>query len=241
MRRFFVEGRHRADDVVQLGGSDAHKIVHVLRLRNGDPVEIIDSTAQRFNAAVELDGKTVHARLLSLEASGTQTRPRITIAQGVPKGQKMDFVVEKLTELGAATIIPLQSERTIVSDVSPNKIERWRRLAKSASLQSGRIDVPQVLEPMTFEALLRTFNRYDRVFLPWELAQKTPLREQLPGLLSSACEVLVLIGPEGGFSHDEAEAAAGAGAETISLGSRILRTETAGLVALAVIAYVTEP
>lgn len=152
----------------------------------------------------------------------------------------MDFVVEKLTELGAASIIPLQSERTIVSDVSPNKLERWRRLAKSAAQQCGRNDIPQIEDPLALRDLLARFSDYDLVLLPWELAEGAPLRETLPTLLSEMQRVLVLIGPEGGFSHAEAEAARSAGAQLVSLGSRILRTETAGLVALAVIAYVTE-
>jgi 16S rRNA (uracil1498-N3)-methyltransferase len=238
--RFFVEGRHRTGDVVTLDGSDAHKIITVLRMRDGDRIDVIDSAAQRFNAAIAIDGKTVRASLDVLAPAEAHTLPDVTIAQGVPKGQKMDFVVEKLTELGAAAIIPLQSERTIVSDVSPNKLERWRRLAKTAAQQCGRAGIPEVREPVTFDALLRTFGEYDCVLLPWELAERAPLRERLPLLLTDARRVLVLIGPEGGFSHAEAEAAKRSGAQLISLGSRILRTETAGLAALAVIGYVSE-
>jgi 16S rRNA (uracil1498-N3)-methyltransferase len=239
--RFFVEGRHQSGDVVQLDGSDAHKIVTVLRMRDGDNIEVIDSAAQRFSASITIDGKAVRAELEARVKSAPQTPVRVTIAQGIPKGQKMDFVVEKLTELGAAAIVPLQSERTIVSGVSANKLARWRRLAKSAAQQCGRDDVPEIREPVSLNALIATFKDYDRVFFPWELAERTPLRERLPGLLADARRVLVILGPEGGFSHSEADAARSAGAELISLGSRILRTETAGLVVLAVLGYVTEP
>jgi 16S rRNA (uracil1498-N3)-methyltransferase len=239
IRRFFVEGRHGAGDVVTLEGTDAHKVVHVLRMRDGDAVEVIDSAAQRFNASITIDGRAVRATLHALSHAAVQTPAHVTIAQGIPKGQKMDFVVEKLTELGAAAIVPLQSERTIVSDVSPNKLLRWRRLAKTAAQQCGRADIPEIRDPISFDALLRTFESYDCVLLPWELADDTPLRERLPALLADARKLLVLIGPEGGFSHAEAEAAERSGAELISLGPRILRTETAGLVALAVIGYVT--
>ncbi len=187
-----------------------------------------------------IDGRSANATLAERKDEPANSLPHITIAQGVPKGQKMDFVVEKLTELGAASIIPLQSERTIVSDVSPNKLERWRRLAKSAAQQCGRNDIPQIEDPLALRDLLARFSDYDLVLLPWELAEGAPLRETLPTLLSEMQRVLVLIGPEGGFSHAEAEAARSAGAQLVSLGSRILRTETAGLVALAVIAYVTE-
>ena len=180
----------------------------------------------------------MHAALETSIERAASTLPRVTIAQGVPKGQKMDFVVEKLTELGAGAIVPLQSERTIVSDVSPNKIERWRRLAKSAAQQCGRSDIPEVADPLTFEKMLARFKDYDCVLAAWEVAERVPLRECLPDLIANADNVLVLIGPEGGFSHAEAEAAKEAGAQLVSLGSRILRTETAALVVLAIIGYI---
>jgi len=239
LNKFFVEGRHETGDVVTLDGSDAHKVVNVLRMGGGDTIEVIDSAAQHFKASLRIDGRSVHAALETSIERTASTLPRVTIAQGVPKGQKMDFVVEKLTELGAAAIVPLQSERTIVSDVSPNKIERWRRLAKSAAQQCGRSDIPEVADPLTFEKMLALFKDYDCVLVPWELAERVPLRERLPDLIANAHDVLVLIGPEGGFSHKEAEAAKEAGAQLISLGSRILRTETAGLVVLAIIGYIS--
>ena len=229
-----------AGERVVFSGSDAHKIAAVLRLRDGDVVEVIDSAMQRFPASLHVDGRAVSATLGEPQVPRDTALPAITIAQGVPKGQKMDFVVEKLTELGAASIIPLQSERTIVSDVSPNKLERWRRLAKSAAQQCGRSDVPPVTDPVNFEQLVRRFSEYDCVLLPWELADRAPLRERLPQLVAQARSILVLIGPEGGFSHGEAESAQAAGAELISLGSRILRTETAALVVVSLLTYLRE-
>lgn len=209
-------------------------------MREGDCIEVIDSAAQRFSATLEIDGRNIHARLGERSTHTTTALPHIAVAQGVPKGQKMDFVVEKLTELGAAEIIPLQSERTIVTDVSENKIERWRRLAKTAAQQCGRDDIPQIADPRTFADLCAAFAAYDVVLFPWELADRAPLRERLPGMLAGARRILVLVGPEGGFSHAEAGAAQSAGAQLISLGSRILRTETAALVVLAVLNYLTE-
>lgn len=236
--RFFIEGRHETGDVVTLSGSDAHKIVSVLRLHDGERIDVIDSAAQRFSAILSTDGRTVRAALGERVASTESAPLEITVAQGVPKGQKMDFVVEKLTELGAARIIPLQSERTVVTDVSPNKIERWRRLAKSAAQQCGRDTIPQITDPQRFAELCDSFASYDAVLFPWELAEPAPLRERLPGLVADAKRVLVVIGPEGGFSHAEADDAQHAGARLISLGSRILRTETAALTLLSVLNYV---
>ncbi len=152
----------------------------------------------------------------------------------------MDFVVEKLTELGAASIVPLQSERTIVTGVSEIKIERWRRLAKTAAQQCGRDDIPAIEQPLNFHELCAQFPKYDAVLFPWELADRTPLRERLPAFVKDAQRILVAIGPEGGFSHAEADEARAAGAHLVSLGSRILRTETAALVVLSLLNYVTE-
>jgi 16S rRNA (uracil1498-N3)-methyltransferase len=149
----------------------------------------------------------------------------------------MDFVVEKLTELGAASIVPLKSERTIVTDVSAQKIERWRRLAKTAAQQSGRTEIPAIPDPVAFDDLLGAFGKYDVVLFPWELASGPPLRERLPALVQDARSILVVIGPEGGFSHAEANAAERAGGHLISLGGTILRTETAALVALSILSY----
>lgn len=223
-----------------LSGSDAHKIVAVLRKRDGDEIEVIDSAAQRFSAALVIDGRTVRARLAQRLASASRAQLNVTVAQGVPKGQKMDFVVEKLTELGAAQIVPLQSERTVVTDVSENKIERWRRLAKTSAQQCGRADIPQIEQPQRFADLCATFAKYDAVIFPWELADRMPLRDRLPALVASARHILVVVGPEGGFSHVEADAALAAGAQLVSLGSRILRTETAALVVLSLLNYLTE-
>lgn len=210
-------------------------------MREGDRIEVIDSAAQRFAATVHIDGRTASAQLEELlEAAGDAGIPEVVVAQGVPKGQKMDFIVEKLTELGVASIVPLQSERTVVSDVSPNKLERWRRLAKTAAQQCGRATIPAIDDPLTLDALLARAGEFDVALIPWELAEPVPLRERLPQLLQGARRVLVIIGPEGGFSHAEAAAAQAAGAHAISLGKRILRTETAGLAALAIIGYATE-
>jgi 16S rRNA (uracil1498-N3)-methyltransferase len=223
-----------------MDGSDAHKIVSVLRMRDGDEIEVIDSAAQRFAAVLSIDGRSVQATLRERKSGADVNALHVTVAQGVPKGQKMDFVVEKLTELGAERIIPLQSERTVVTDVSANKIERWRRLAKTAAQQCGRAGIPRVDDPQHFADLCASFSEYDVVLFPWELAGRVALRERLPELVSGAKRALVLIGPEGGFSHAEADAAQRAGAQLVSLGSRILRTETAALVVLALLNYVTE-
>jgi 16S rRNA (uracil1498-N3)-methyltransferase len=238
--RFFVSGAYEPGDLIALDGADAHKIANVLRLGNGDSIEVIDSCGILFDAAVLIGEKTVRARLLSVVELGYATAAlRVAVAQAIPKGSKMDFVVEKLTELGVTAIQPFESERSVVTGSSAAKLERWRRLAKAAAQQCGRRDVPFVHETVSFANLVTQFAGYDRVLFLWELAERVPLRESLPAALAGASTVLAVIGPEGGFSHAEAQLAASSGAHSISLGSRILRTETAGLALVSIVEYLS--
>jgi len=236
--RFFVEGVHAIGDRVALAPDDARKVATVLRKRSGDRVQVIDSGGVAYAATLEIGDREVHATLdEQLDRGDVETALRVTIAQAVPKGQKMDLVVEKATELGAFAIVPVRSARVIGHDTSPAKVERWRRIARSASQQSGRVRVPEVADVVDWDALLVTFARYDRVYVPWELAAPSPLRDVFERELGDARNVLVVIGPEGGFSSGEVERAQRAGAASISLGRRILRTETAALVVLSAILY----
>ncbi len=237
--RFFVEGVHGAGQTVTLAGDDAHKIAHVLRKRSGDAIQIIDSAANRFDAVLEIEDGSVRAQLSAPVAKQTAPPLQITVAQGVPKGQKMDFVVEKLTELGGAAIVPFYSERSVVLESGQGKLDRWRRLAKTAATQCGRNEIPEVREPVNFAELLEMFAQYDCVLFPWELAGGAPLRDVLPSIVAGVRRVLVVVGPEGGFAHSEVEAAERSGARVIGLGTHILRTETAALVVVALLNYLT--
>ena len=238
--RFFVSGVLSVGDDRALDGSDARKIVKVLRMKSGEVVELSDSAARTYRARLNVSDGDVRAIVEDeLTRDSGAALPRITIAQGVPKGAKMDYVVEKLTELGVVEIVPLLSERSI-ADASAAKLERWRRLAHSAAQQCGRSDIPTIGEAAAFDALLERAASFDRFIVPWELSAPRPLRERLPALLEGANAILIAIGPEGGFSHDEAERAEARGATLVSLGRRILRTETAALALVATISYLVE-
>jgi 16S rRNA (uracil1498-N3)-methyltransferase len=238
-RRFFVGGVHHSGEPVLIDGSDAHKILNVLRLRGGDEIEVVDSGGTVFAALLETSGDL--RALLGVELGKADgARVAIDVAQGIPKGAKMDYIVEKLSELGVRALLPLQSERTIARDVSTAKVERWRRLAKSAAQQSGRPDLLAVEDPISFAQLCALFASYDAVLFLWEVAEQQALRDVLPGIVAGASRLLVVVGPEGGFSHTEAEAAVRAHAHLLSLGSRILRTETAALAFAAVLNYLID-
>lgn len=236
-RRFFLEGTHFDGDTVTIAGKDAHKIVRVLRLQSGDRIEVVDSAATVFDAELIVDNATVHAVLRDGRGSLDAARVQIDVAQAVPKGQKMDFIVEKLSELGVSAILPFESERCIARGVAGTKVDRWRRLAQSAAQQSGRTNIPLIKDVTSYDALLERFSSYDLVLFPWEVADPLPLREVLPGLVQNTQRVLVVVGPEGGFSHGEAASAQNAGAAIVSLGHQILRTETAALYVVSILMY----
>jgi 16S rRNA (uracil1498-N3)-methyltransferase len=236
--RFFVEGVHVLGESVSFAADDARKIATVLRGRSGDRVQVIDSAGSAFSASIDVSGNAVVATLDErLERGTRESAVRLTVAQAIPKGQKMDLIVEKATELGVAAIVPLRSERVVGERTGDHKIERWQRLAKTAAQQCGRSVIPAVAAIADWPALLGTFGDYDRVYVPWELADVRPLRETFEADAPHIASALFIIGPEGGFSSDEVERAIAAGAIAISLGTRILRTETVALVVLAAFAY----
>lgn len=235
--RFFVQGVHERGERVGIDAADAHHIVDVLRLRAGDCIEIIDSSARSFVGRLERVRDGLVAELVSECEAAAGKRLTVEVAQALPKGAKFDLVVEKATELGAAIIRPFTSERTIARGAGAQKVARWRRIARSAAEQCGRREMPTIADPVSYAELAGRFREYGAVLFAWESADRTPLRERLPALIASARSVLLVIGPEGGFSHAEAAAARTNGAHLVSLGPHILRTETAALALLAVVAY----
>ena len=236
MARFFVEGIVRIGETCEIAGEDARKLKLVLRARVGDEVEIVDSSGARYRCTIDrLEREVLILPRERLAEPPPSHNLRFTLAQGIPKGSKMDYVVEKASELGVARLVPLLTERCIARECSPGKLERWRRLARAAALQCGRAEPMEIAEPIALERLMSESSAYDAILLPWELA---PLESPLPLLrdaLAGAESALGLVGPEGGFSSGEAERAAEAGARMLRFGSRILRTETAGLVLSAAV------
>jgi 16S rRNA (uracil1498-N3)-methyltransferase len=236
--RFFVEGVHVLGESIVLAADDARKIATVLRGKTGDRVQIVDSGGNAFSASIDVVGSAVTVRLeAALDRGARESGVRLTIAQGIPKGQKMDLIVEKAVELGAASIVPLRSDRVVGERTGEHKHERWQRIAKTAAQQCGRTVVPNVAAELSWRELIATFASYDRVYLPWESADVRPLRDTFEADANAIASALVVIGPEGGFSSNEVERAIAGGAIPVSLGTRILRTETVALVVLAAFAY----
>jgi 16S rRNA (uracil1498-N3)-methyltransferase len=229
---------HERGAQITFAADDAHKIAVVLRGRSGERVEVVDSRGNAWGATLEVDGTRVAATLDEpLARANRELGARVTIAQGIPKGQKMDLIVEKATELGMTALVPVRTERVTGERTGDAKHERWQRLARTAAQQCGRATIPAVAPIATWDELLATFGQYDRVYIAWELAEPRPLREVFEPEAAGLKNVLFAIGPEGGLAADEVARAVAAGAVPISLGARILRTETAALVLLAAFSY----
>src|ERR1700677_750479 len=160
--RFFVEGVHVLGESITFAADDARKIATVLRGRNGDRVLVIDSAGSAFEAVlVVVDGEVAAMLDEPIERATRETAVRLTLAQAIPKGQKMDLIVEKATDLGVAAIVPLRSERVVGERTGDHKIERWQRIAKTAAQQCGRSVIPAVAPIASWDELIATFGTYD--------------------------------------------------------------------------------
>ena len=229
MHRFFVD----KNQIPLITGSDAHQIRAVLRMKKEDRLELLDGTGRIHLAEIaEIKKDKVLCKVISSRFEGPETKIKVSIAQCLPKGKKMDLIIQKCTELGAHKIIPILSERSIAKGGKP---ERWQKIAKEAAEQSGRTTMPEVSPLASFEDLLKTVNGYDLGLIPWELEKETTLKSVLKKQKPS--RLLIIIGPEGGFSAAEAAVAQEKGFHAVSLGPNILRAETAAVAVLGIIGY----
>lgn len=217
-------------------GSDAHYLKDVMRLKAGDELELFDGSGLVYLSRVKkIEKDRILTEIISEKKSESEPSTKITLAQALPKGHKMDFIIEKCVELGVSAIIPVLTERTIGKAA---KLERWQKLAKEAAEQSGRAIVPAIDPLMTFDEVLKLKSHYNLSLIPWELEKEYTLKKHFTDHpVTGSPDILLLIGPEGGFSQKEVAAAKKAGFTSISLGKRILRTETAGMATIAAINY----
>ncbi|TCP53310.1 16S rRNA (uracil1498-N3)-methyltransferase [Tumebacillus sp. BK434] len=240
MQRYFVEPEGIQGDRVTITGDDVKHIVRVMRMEPGDEVIVCDGVGHAYR--VELTGlgsEQVTGRIAERLAGTSEARVKITLAQGLPKGDKMDLIVQKGTEAGISRFLPVEMARCIVqydNKKEQKRRERWQKIAKEAAEQAHRTIIPSVGVGMTFKQLLNHLDGFDLVIVPYEGEKARGLRDVLQehGQPEHIC---VVIGPEGGIADGEIEAALAAGAIPVTLGPRIMRTETAGLVAAACICY----
>ena len=239
MNRFFADERGVQDGVAYLNAGDSRHAVRVLRLGEGDEVELV-CAPHRYLAAIEAAGEDgVRVRVRETLAL-TEPRTRVTLYQGLPKAEKMEWIVQKATELGACAVQGVAMERCVVKldgRDAEKKAERWQKIAREAVKQCARVDVPQVRAPKRLTALREELSALDVLIVPWEDARDGSVRDALaPYAQRETLHIGVLIGPEGGIAPREAEwLREAAGGRLVTLGPRILRTETAALAALTLV------
>ena len=247
MRRLFVEDAAISDIAIKITNKeDINYLSDVLRMRPGDDLFVSDGTSRAFETRIESLSKTLIELLIIKECPfdyGYKTL--ITLYQGLTKGSKMDDVVRKSTELGVFRIVPVVTERSITGrdgGVPAVKAERWSRIAEEAARQSRRTVIPEVEKTVSFDVALASLKieGYDRVIVLFELEEKNTLKDVLRNSIPECSKIAVFIGPEGGFEQEEIDRLISGGAEAVTVGETILRTETAGPAAIAMILYELE-
>lgn len=239
MHRFFVEPVQFQAEKPVIRGQDYQHMVRVLRLGPGDEVHLLDGTGRAAMARIESVGRQ-EAVLVRLEEYTPVGEPpvRVTLVQGLAKGEKMDMVIQKSTELGVSEIIPLVCRRSVVrleGDRAGDRRDRWQKVAAGAARQCRRAIIPLVRPPRGLGEVLAAIPPGAFSFLPWEEEGENPLGKVLPA--SRPDRVFIFIGPEGGFDPSEVEEARRRGVAAVTLGPRILRTETAGLACLSIVLH----
>ena len=240
MHRFFIPKPYKQE--MQITGRDAHHIIDVLRMAPGDRLQVVADDGVSFVGevtAVNSNSVTVTAREILRETHEPDVR--ISLLQGLAKGDKMEFIIQKAVEIGVAEIFPVAMAHSVVvlePARAEKKTERWRKIAEAAAKQSKRDSIPVVHEVMTLDQILQK-GKWDLLLVAYESENQVSLKEALQAH-KEAKNIGVIIGPEGGLSNEEVEAAKERGGIAVSLGRRILRTETAGLVAATAILYETD-
>ncbi len=241
MYQFFVEDTQVGERTVTIEGSDVNHIKNVLRMKRGERVRISSTSGKNyFGRVAEFSGETVLVALAEECAPDTELPSRIYLFQGLPKSDKMELIIQKAVELGAYEIIPVAMKNCVVKldeKKAAAKTARWQEIAKSAAKQSKRSIIPKVEHPVSYQEALAAAAELDVVLVPYENERGMAATREVMEAIVPGQSVGIFIGPEGGFSDGEIELAREHDMRLISLGGRILRTETAGLATLSVLMY----
>jgi len=241
MHKFFVSKGNIYGNSCSIEGEDVKHIYKVLRLEEGDKVSINDGEGNEYLGEIkEVNKKEVTVELLEKIEINNESNLKIHLYQGMPKSTKMDLIVQKCTELGISVITPIITERVVVkSELSEfKKVDRWNRIALEACKQSKRSLIPTINTPVEYEELLEDLKEYDLIVVPYENQEGQGIRYVAGEVKNREIKsVAIIIGPEGGFEDREIQEFKQLGAFIVTLGPRILRTETAGFVALSLLMY----
>ncbi|MEA4922608.1 MAG: RsmE family RNA methyltransferase [Eubacteriaceae bacterium] len=243
MSRFFVDPAAVGENTILIDGEDVRHITKVLRLKEGDRIEVSDSGEWEYSCEiVSMSSSMIGAKIIDKQRFAREPEIKVTLFQGVPKGSKMEQVVQKCTELGVHEIVPVFMTRSVVTDNGKygRKIIRYNSIAMEAAKQCRRGIVPLVQEAIYSEDVPPLLDDYDLVLFPYENENELTIKDALHDLKEKPKSIAVIIGPEGGFSEEEAGRFTFSGAVSVSLGETILRTETAGPAAVAMCMYELE-
>ena len=247
MFQFFVDKSQIVEETatVTITGPDVNHISHVLRMKPGEQFYVTDGESQgKYLCALKsVAGEQVVCDILRFLEESSELPCEIVLYQGLPKADKMELIIQKAVELGAARIVPVATKRSVVKlddKKAQAKISRWQGIAEAAAKQSKRDVIPQIGAVMTLKEALREANEFDVSIMPYENAEGMAATRSLLDGIRPGQRVAVFIGPEGGFDDSEVAAALALGTRPVTLGLRILRTETAGLAVLSMLVYVLE-
>lgn len=237
MSRFFIPKANISEDKITITGEDVVHILKVLRLKKSDILTCCDGKGNDYQAEIsEISKDNLICGIISRTKSDTEPDIKVTLIQGLPKASKMDYIIQKTTELGVFELFPCTLNRCIAKVEGEKKLERWQKIAKEAAQQSGRGIIPKINRQVDLKGAISILKEADISFVAYECEDKTQIKTALLSV-ENPKSVAFLIGPEGGFDKAEIELLKNSGIMSVSLGKRILRTETAGEAVLSMIMY----
>lgn len=243
MYNFFVDDSNRQGDYYYITGSDHNHIANVLRMKKGDNFLVSDGGMSNLCEIESIDENTVVVKVIEENYKSAELPVRIYLFQGLPKSDKMELIIQKAVELGVYEIIPVEMKRCVVKldeKKKKNKQARWQAIAESAAKQSKRNIIPHVCEPMKYKEALKKAQELDLLLVPYENERGMEATKDGLSCIKRDKSIGILIGSEGGFEREEIALAEEIGGKTVSLGERILRTETAAITAMSMCMLYTE-
>lgn len=244
MHHFFVEQNQIDDEYVTITGSDVNHIKNVLRMKSGEEILVSNGVDKDYYCAIEsLDEEKIKAKILNINFEGSELDAELYLFQCLPKADKMELIIQKAVELGVKEIIPVASKRAIVkldAKKEENKLKRWNAISESAAKQSRRIIIPKVNRVHSFKEAIQYCSTFDMNIIPYENYKDMTETRQVLDMIKPGMKIGIFIGPEGGFDESEVDMAIENKVSRISLGKRILRTETAGLTILSILMFKLE-
>ena len=244
MYHFFAEHENIHDSYIDIVGSDVNHIKNVLRFKEGDKLLISSGDNVDYECSIaSMSDEYIRADILSKDEQGKELPSRIILFQGLPKADKMELIIQKAVELGAYSVVPVAMKRSVVkldAKKAAKKVQRWNEIAKSAAKQSKRGLIPEVKPVMSFKEAVEYGKSMDMLLIPYEDAKGIAHSREVVETVKDKKSLGIYIGPEGGFPEEEVSLAMKAGAEPVTLGHRILRTETAGMTLLSILMFMLE-